>query len=164
MPGGGDVGLALPVGPDERGAVGAGAQNAALDQTALAQTAVTAPTLGTTLAAGELTVVTYVAGVNANGGLADTDANPSYASWNNSTSDPQYSGADGVAHHWTATTAGQAPTIEVYFDPSSNWSAAEETAFEQGLSLWSDVANIVFQYTTSSANADYIISRAPAGR
>ncbi len=140
----------------------AGQNQAALGQTALSQTTTGGVPLGTTLQARELTLVTYVSGVDASGSLADTNTDPSFASWNGSTSSPQYSGSYGVAHHWTASS-GQTPTISVYFDPASNWSAAEQTAFEQGLSLWSDVSNISFVYTTSSTAAQYTIVRAPAG-
>jgi serralysin len=134
-------------------------QDAALP---LTQAAVGNVPLGTALPAAELTVVTYVSGIDANtGSLADTNADPSFSSWNSSTSSPQYSGADGVAHHWVGTH-GAAPTVDFYFAPSSNWSAAEETAFEQGLSLWSDVANIDFRLTTLLAAARFSIVRAPA--
>lgn len=150
-------------------AVGLSGQNqaalsqAALGQTALSQAGLGSVPLGTTLQASELTLVTYVSGVDASGSLADTTATPSFSSWNGSTSAPAYNGSYGVAHHWTAAVAGQAPTVDVYFDPSSNWTAAELTAFKQGLSLWSDVANIVFQYVTSSASTQYTISRASVG-
>ncbi len=139
-------------------------QNAApLGQASLAQSSLGSVPLGTTLSATELSLVTYVSGVDASGNLADTNTDPSFASWNDNTSAPSYSGSNGVAHHWTAAVAGQAPTVDVYFDPASNWTAAEQTAFEQGLSLWSDVANIKFQYVSSSSSAEYIISRGSSG-
>jgi serralysin len=136
---------------------------AALGQAALGQAGIGSVPLGTTLQASELTLVTYVSGIDNNGSLADTNTDPSFASWDGSTSSPSYSGSNGVAHQWTAAVAGLAPTVDVYFDPASNWSAAEVTAFKQGMALWSDVANIVFQYVTSSSLATYTISRATAG-
>jgi serralysin len=154
----GEVGQASTISPPS--SFQAAAQASALF---LSQAAVGNVPLGMALPAAELSVVTYVAGVDATtGSLADTNSDPSFSSWNSSTSSPQYSGAYGVAHRWVGTS-GAAPTVDFYFDPASNWSAAEETAFEQGMSLWSDVANIHFQLTTIAADAQFTITRAPSG-
>ncbi len=133
--------------------------NSAAD--ALAAASISVP-LGSTLAAGELTLVTYVSGLTASGSLADTSTNPSFASWNGDTSAPAYSGANGVAHRW-AGSRGAAPTVDVYFDPNSQWSAPEQTAFMQGYSLWSDVANIVFQFVTANSGSDIVLTRGASG-
>ncbi len=118
--------------------------------------------LGTTLAASELTLVTYVSGLTASGSLADNSTNPSFASWNGDTTTPAYSGAYGVAHRW-AGSHGAAPTVDVYFDPNSQWSAAEQTAFEQGYSLWADFANIAFKFVTANSGSDIVLTRGASG-
>lgn len=158
----GEVGQVPAFDVSSSGAAGA-EDNAPTDALVLSEATASNVPLGTTLPTGELSDVTFLCGLNPDGSLADTDSDPSFASWNENPNDPQYSGANGVAACWTAAVAGQTPTIDFYFDPSADWSAAEETAFEQGLSLWSDVANIDFQLVTSSAEAQYVITRAAAG-
>lgn len=116
----------------------------------------------TTLPTGEMALVTYVSGLTASGSLADTATNPSFASWNGDTADPLYSGAYGVAHRW-GTAANTDPTVDIYFDPGAGWTSLELQAFEQGYSLWSDVADISFDIVTTEPMNGIVITRGTPG-
>jgi serralysin len=62
--------------------------------------------------------------------------------------------ADGEgAHTWPTPD----PIITYTFDSASNWSTAEQAAFQNAMALWSDVANVRFQQVTSgSADVDWV--------
>lgn len=121
-----------------------------------------APVPTAALPAGELALVSYVSGLTASGALADNATNPSFASWNGNSTTPAYSGANGVAHRWGAS-AGTDPTVDLYFDPLAAWSSAEVTAFEQGYSLWSDVADVSFVVVTTIPADGITITRGAPG-
>ncbi|MFH6786454.1 MULTISPECIES: Hint domain-containing protein [Methylobacterium] len=99
--------------------------------------------------------VTFISGVNADGTLAG----PSYETYNGDT--PDTYGTTSRQFHWgeinTAGTGGG--TLNYYFDPSANWNAGEQESLASGLSMWSAVANISFQQTASSANANITFTR-----
>ncbi len=72
-----------------------------------------------------------------------------------------YSGlaSDGSAHKWGGGAAGTAGTVRYYFDPGSNWSAAEQTAFKSAMALWSAVANVTFTRVDTLAAANTVYYR-----
>src|ERR1700722_16737141 len=89
--------------------------------------------------------VAFISAVNADGTLA---LNAFYA-WNGD-SPATYGGGYTQAMKWGADTAGTpGGAISYYFDPTSNWTAIEQQAFEAGLALWSAEANITFVQTTN---------------
>lgn len=67
--------------------------------------------------------------------------------------------SDGSAHKWGGGAAGTAGTDSYYFDPGSNWSAAEQTAFKSAMALWSAVANITFTMVDTLAAANTVYYR-----
>jgi serralysin len=109
--------------------------------------------LATPLAPTLANEVTYLSGVNPNGTVAAT----SFHTWNADT--PATYANSSFAAKWGGTTPGTSGgTVFYYFDPASNWTSAEQTAFSSGLAMWSAVANITFTqtFTSGSANVDFI--------
>ncbi|HVZ27532.1 MAG TPA: hypothetical protein VG798_02655 [Rhizomicrobium sp.] len=103
--------------------------------------------------------VNFISGLDPDGTLALY----SYWAWN-SDSPAAYTGGYTLSRKWaadsSATVAGTpGGTVNYYFDPSSNWSAAEQQVFIDGLSLWSADANISFAQTTDPASAQIVIKR-----
>ncbi|MBK3409385.1 matrixin family metalloprotease, partial [Methylobacterium ajmalii] len=104
--------------------------------------------------------IAYLSGVNANGTLAAQ----SFSSYNGDT--PDTYAATSTQFHWGATnTAGTGGgTLKYIFDPASQWTAGEQAALAGSLSMWSAVANISFQQTTSVADANIGFTRNADGR
>jgi serralysin len=53
----------------------------------------------------------------------------------------------GLAHNWIAQV-GISPVVTYSFDPTSNWTTAEQAAFVKGLGFWAGIANISFLAAT----------------
>ena len=70
-----------------------------------------------------------------------------------------YTYSDGSAHKWDGGAAGTAGTAKYYFDPGSNWSAAEQATFKSALALWSAVADVTFTMVDTLAAADAVFYR-----
>ncbi|MBV9548515.1 MAG: M10 family metallopeptidase C-terminal domain-containing protein, partial [Alphaproteobacteria bacterium] len=104
--------------------------------------------------------VTFISGVNPDGTLAFY----SFAAWN-SDKPATYTGGYTLDYKWgdnAASTPGG--TVDYYFDPASNWTAAEEQVFIDGLALWSAEANIQFALTGDSAAAQITFTRGHDGK
>ena len=99
--------------------------------------------------------VTYLSGVNADGTLAS----PAFATYN--ADNPDTYDTASTQFHWgpvnAAGTGGG--TLKYIFDPASQWTAGEQAALAGSLSMWSAVANISFQQTTSVADANIGFTR-----
>ena len=92
--------------------------------------------------------ISFISGVNADGTVAAT----SFHTWNGD--QPATYDTVSDASKWGSSKAGTSGgTVSYYYDPASSWSASEQTALRQGLSLWSAVANITFVQTTNAAAA-----------
>jgi Ca2+-binding RTX toxin-like protein len=103
--------------------------------------------------------IAFISGVSSNG-LMPADA---FYGWNGDTP-ATYTGGFTDTAKWGANTAGAAGgTIAYYFNPSSNWTATEQTALIAGLALWSDVANISFVATTNLFSAQITFTRGTDG-
>ncbi|MEI9886560.1 MAG: M10 family metallopeptidase C-terminal domain-containing protein [Rhizomicrobium sp.] len=108
---------------------------------------------------GQADEVAFIAGVYDDGTL------PLYAfsAWNSDTP-ATYTGGYTNTGKWGASTAHTSGgTVSYYFTPGSNWSAAEKQFLAAGLALWSDVANISFVQTTTSAGAQIVFTRGNDG-
>ncbi len=107
--------------------------------------------------------VVYISGLTTGGKVAPT----SFFTWdtNPDTHDPAtYSRTDSSLAKWGSATPGTSGgTIKYYFDTASSWTATEKNAFKAAMALWSDVANITFSQTTSSAAAQITIHRGSDG-
>jgi serralysin len=112
------------------------------------------------MASGELEQeVAFLSGVDSSGAVAGT----SFWTWAGN-SDPASYGQYSFASKWGGSTPGTAGGVVTYaFDPNSHWSAAEEQAFQDGLALWSAVADISFQEVANPATAEVAIRRGDDG-
>ena len=108
-----------------------------------------------TLSAAQDAEVTFETGIAANGTLAAQ----TFWTWNND-SPATYGGTDYEAKYG-APTAGTGATITYSFTPASNWTATEVHAFQEGMALWSAVANVSFRQVASGA--DFTITRGTDG-
>jgi serralysin len=145
----------------QSGTVADGLATAALTST------LTAPPITTDQA----NTVAYISGVSASGTVAQI----SYADWNGG-NPATYPGTADFTNKWhnssvgvtldttgfsAAGTAGG--TVTYAFDAASGFTAAQETAYVAGLTLWSDEANIQFAPAASSASADVVFSLTSSG-
>lgn len=90
---------------------------------------------------------TFISGIDASGLLAGQ----SYWTWN-SDSPATYDPAQNYTAKFGAATVGSGTTITYSFDPGSNWTEVERSAFASTASLWSAVANVRFvQSSTGGA-------------
>ena len=112
--------------------------------------------------------VAYISGVTSTG----TVASISFQTWNGDGGDPDATTPDMVATYnstmsnaskWAPGGPGAGPsaigsaggTQYFYFDPASNFTAAQQAALASGLAMWSAVANIQFvQITAAQAAAN----------
>ena len=101
--------------------------------------------------------VTYITGVTSAGSVAPT----SFWTWNNN--QPATYGPTSDEGKWGSPTAGAGATITYAFNPASNWTATEESAFATTMSLWSAFANVTFTNVGSTASAEVVIGRASDG-
>jgi len=108
--------------------------------------------------------IAFLNGLNEDGTLATTD----FANWNGDTPATYGQGAafTGKAQKWqiggdtsTVAVGTGGGTVNVYFDPGSNWTAAEKQSFLNGLTLWSDYADIKFSVVSTSAAANFTFYR-----
>jgi serralysin len=72
-------------------------------------------------------------------------------------------GATGHATHQWQLTGGAGPTVTYSFDPTSNWTGAEQQAFINGLSLYSALAKISFTEATGGAAGEIVFTRGSSG-
>ena len=108
--------------------------------------------------------VSYISGVTSNGLVAAT----SFQTWNGDGGNSDATSPDSVttynsttsnASKWALGGPSAGPpaigsaggTQYYYFDPTSNFTAAQKTALASGLKLWSAVANIQFAEITAAA-------------
>jgi serralysin len=112
------------------------------------------------LTASDLATISFENGLDASNNLVTTD----FANWNGDIPATYGSAANltGRAAKWqiggtTATVAAGVAggTVAVYFDPGSSWTSAEKQSFVNGLTLWSDYANISFSVVNSAASAQF---------
>ncbi|WP_082171756.1 Hint domain-containing protein [Methylobacterium indicum] len=104
--------------------------------------------------------VSFLSGVSANGTLAGQ----AFEAWKGDTPDT-YSTTSTQFHWGAASSAGTSGgTLNYYFAPSSNWSASEQASLSSGLDMWSAVANISFQQTTSADAANITFERNTNGK
>jgi hypothetical protein len=108
--------------------------------------------------------ISYISGVTSTGTVAAT----SFQTWNGDGSDATssnvatYNQTVSNASKWASGGASAQPsaigspggTQYFYFDPTSNFTAAQQTALASGLSLWSAVANIQFVQISATAAAN----------
>jgi len=86
--------------------------------------------------ADQLSEVTFISGVEADGTLATS----SYFSWASATAGDDFS----YQAKWGDATAGNGAVVHVYFEETSNWTDLEKGAFTAAMDLWSAIANIKF--------------------
>jgi hypothetical protein len=103
--------------------------------------------------------VTFISGVNPDGTLPLY----SYSAWNDDTP-ATYTGGYTLTAKFGSTTAGTSGgTVYYYFDPTSNWTATEQSFLAAGLALWSAVANITLVQTSDSTQAKITFKRGTDG-
>jgi Ca2+-binding RTX toxin-like protein len=103
--------------------------------------------------------VAFISGIDAGGNVVGT----SFWTWNND--NPATYATRSDVHKWgTGTAATAGGTINYYFDTGSSWTATEKAQMTACLTLWSDIANIHFALTTSSAAADITFERGSDGQ
>ena len=93
--------------------------------------------------------------------VSGTIAPTSFWTWNNN--QPATYGATSDEAKWGSPTAGSSGTIAYAFNPASNWTATEESAFATTMSLWSAFANVTFTNVGATASAEVVIGRASDG-
>ena len=100
-----------------------------------------------------------ISGIAGSGQVAAT----SYATWNGD--DPAtYNSTYSYVAKWGSTTIGTAgQNVTYWFDPSSNWTATEQSALISGLSLWSAEANISFSLAANASSANFTFERGNDG-
>ncbi len=110
--------------------------------------------------------VDYISGVTSTGKVASISSqtwngdgpdsnNPDIVSTYNSTTSHASKWALGGTSAGPSAIGSPGGTQDYYFDPTSNFTAAQQTALSSGLQLWSAVANIQFvQITAAQAAAD----------
>lgn len=98
--------------------------------------------------------VAFISGVEADGSIAaqsfDTWTGSNHATYSNNAFIGKWGGG-------TAGTSGG--TVTFAFQASSNWTDEEKHVFEQGLTLWSDVANVRFAEASSPTSAEFLFKR-----
>ena len=102
------------------------------------------------------TEIAFLSGLNPDGTLAAT----SFHTWNHD-APPTYSTAS-TQDKWGGTTAGTAGG-SVTYSFAANVTATQQAAFESGLQLWQDEANITFVQAAPGATADFNFQRNSAG-
>lgn len=103
--------------------------------------------------------VAFISGVKANGTLTPN----SYWGWNNN-NPATYNDTWTRASKFGGSTAGSAGgTVYYYFNPTSAWSATEQTQLASGLALWAAVANIKFVQTTTASQGQISFNRVNDG-
>ena len=100
-------------------------------------------------------IVTYESGINAQGLLDPT----SFWTWNSNT--PATYGSTDYETKYGPPTAGTGATITYSFAAASNWTGTEEHAFQEGMALWSSIANVSFRQVTTGG--DFTITRGTDG-
>ena len=98
--------------------------------------------------------VTFLSGVTAQG----TNAATSFWTWNRDMP-ATYSGSLSYEAKWGEARAGVGGSLTIAFNPGSNWSATEQSAFTAAMHLWSAEANITFSIISDIAGADVGIAR-----
>ena len=110
--------------------------------------------------------VSYISGVTSTGTVAAVSSqtwNGDGPDSNNPDTIATYNSTTSHASKWAPGGTGAAPsaigsaggTQYYYFDPTSNFTAAQQTALSSGLKMWSAVANIQFvQITAAQAAAN----------
>lgn len=111
------------------------------------------------LSADQLAEVTFISGVTPQGSIAAQ----SFWTWNYNTP-ATYSSYVNYEAKWGATHAGTAGSLSIAFDPTSNWTTTEQSAFTAAMHLWSVEANITFNIMGSVSGADVVISRGSDGK
>jgi hypothetical protein len=106
------------------------------------------------LTSNQQNTIAFMTGLSATGAL--TAAN----GWTWNGDNPPTYGTSESAHKWGGGAAGTSGgTVYYYFDPGSNWSAAEQSAITADLALWSAEANITFTATANLASANVVFYR-----
>jgi hypothetical protein len=102
----------------------------------------------------ERATIAFETGLDPNGTLNSVNG------WRWDGNTPAGYGSYGSAHKWAGGAAGTSGgTVTYYFDPGSNWSAAEQTMLTAALALWSAVANISFTAVATPAAASMVFYR-----
>ena len=101
----------------------------------------------------------FITGLDGSGKLDVTD--PNYWNWDGNNPATFKDNFGGLAHVWDNSKA-----VTYWFNPASNWSAAEQASFTSALNFWSAVSNI--QFTLSNAVSQpsnaYVITRGSDGQ
>jgi serralysin len=111
--------------------------------------------------------ITFISGATGGGPGVSTVGGTTFSTWN-SDEPASYNPTHSNTSKWgpegpgpTTSTIGTAGGTQLYyFDPTSNWTPAEQTALSSGLKLWSAVANIQFAATTDESKASLVFHRA----
>jgi len=117
---------------------------------AAAASGTTLSTLG--LPTSELQAISFEDGLSTSGTLNTTN----FWNWNDN-NPATYGGSNspsGTTFKAGSTTVGTPGTITYYFDPGSDWTAAEETGLKAAMQLWSDESGVSFVQASSAASAD----------
>ena len=99
--------------------------------------------------------VAFLSGVNADGTLAS----PTFETYKGD--DPDTYKTTSSQFHWGSVNAAgtSGGTLKYIFDPSSNWTPTEQAALASSLDMWSAVADLSFQQTTSEDDANIGFTR-----
>ncbi len=117
--------------------------------------------------------VSFLSGVDENGNNVSTN----YWSWNLNSNPPTYNNtvhtekwgpvtdtSNSYYQTYSAESGTPGGTVSYYFNPSSNWSAAEKETFSSTLDLWSSVANINFVESSTDPTSGLTITRSHDGQ
>ena len=113
--------------------------------------------------ANQQTEISYIDGITTDGKVAAI----SDWTWQPGTKNPAVFSSSTIANSgsgkWGSASAGVKATISYSFDPTSQWTTDEQTAWKAAMGLWSEVANVSFSPALSSAKPDFNIVRAGGG-
>lgn len=99
--------------------------------------------------------VTFISGVTSDATVAAT----SYGAW--SDGDGEHSSVTKWGSTELSTSGTSGGTVTLVFDPVSDWSLQEQSAWISALDLWSAVASIAFAPAADGTTPDFTIYRQP---
>lgn len=104
--------------------------------------------------------ITFINGITRDGVVAPQ----SFITWNGEVPVGYLTTTNSGIGKWGSSTAGTGAAVTYSFNPSSNWSSDERTAWKAAFDLWSNVADIKFNALNDGSTADVLITRGNDGQ
>ena len=116
----------------------------------------------------ELNDITFESGVDGNGAVAT----PAFADWAANSSPATYDPSQDLTAKWNNTTTGSTAATSstagtasgtITYSFGASVTAAQQTAFTDTLTLWSDESGLTFSQVSSAATADVVFKVTSSG-